>query len=96
MNTKFAAIVLATSVAIGVPVAIAATMSVESLGYTSGVVNAVDVKKGTIVVDGKVYTAKPADLYQVQPGAEIEIWFDAKARAAAIEMKPMNQTGLLS
>ena len=63
-------------------------VAVEPLNYATGYVAAVDMTKGTVTINGKVFAAKPADLYDVQPGTEIEIWFDKNAQAAAVAVKP--------
>ncbi len=87
MNIKIAALLIATATAT-IPAAIAATVAVEPLNYATGYVAAVDMTKGTVTINGKVFAAKPADLYDVQPGTEIEIWFDKNAQAAAVAVKP--------
>lgn len=95
MNTKIVAALFAATAAVAVP-AIAANLTIEPLNATTGYVTSVDMTKGTVVVNGKTYAAKPADLNGVQPGVEIELWFDNKAQAAIIEIKPANQPQLLS
>ena len=86
-------ILLAAAFTTVVPAAIAATVTVESLIYESGFVTTMDATKGSVVINGKAFAAKPADLYNVQPGVEIEIWFDNQNQAAAVNVKPAETQG---
>jgi hypothetical protein len=71
MNRKSLSLSAAAAVSLVAPMAQAFT--VVPANYVSGVVNAIDVKRATVTIDGTAYAATAALLTDVMPGGEVTL-----------------------